>query len=69
MYLSLKQAGDSMKTLVVSKQDALDAFQNDSKRMCDMLGISKQAYWQWKKEAIPEKQAMKIFWMLKTGQL
>jgi hypothetical protein len=58
-----------MKTLIVTKQDALDAFGNDSARMCKMLGISKQAYWQWDKASIPEKQAMKIFWMLKTGQL
>ena len=58
-----------MKKLTVSKQDALDAFGNDSARMCKMLGISKQAFWQWDREIIPEKQALKIFWLIKTGSI
>jgi DNA-binding XRE family transcriptional regulator len=55
--------------LKVSKQEALDAFQNDSARMCEMLDVSKQAYWQWEKEEIPQLRALQIFWMLKTGQI
>jgi hypothetical protein len=37
--------------------------------MCEMLGVSKQAFWQWDKDKIPQERALQIFWMLKTGQL
>ncbi|HLT04801.1 MAG TPA: hypothetical protein VK019_07535 [Pseudomonas sp.] len=49
----------------ITKEQALAAYENDTKALAAALGITRSAIYQWADGPIPEAQALKLRYVLK----